>query len=659
MAKILRHYFFEPYLHNDEERGTNSRQASARAHVPEIQLLRAAAVTAVLLFHMGLPVGSGFWGVDVFFFVSGFVVCRSLMREWVRSGTVSLKKFYSRRLARLLPALALTVSVTALLSLLIYPTAKQFLPTALTGFASLFGAGNVATQYLSWDYFGPLAKENALLHLWSLGVEEQFYLVFPVMFLLLIKLASSRNALSSRTFVILSVLVTVAGASFTVYFFSEWLKQSVPLGVAFFGFYSPIPRAWEFLLGAAVAVAQLRFPGFYLRTFLSSLGWLLLLYGFFLPNTQTEDFSIKVLIPIAGAALVLLARGSGRAFRSRFFRSLSGLGTISYSLYLWHWPLIVAANQLFPGNLWVRLGAGLLALVLSMGTFRFFEEPLRRWGSRTVAPGYQLGGLSVLGAIASCAVAVTLFLQVVSPLVEKSALRGELGHAALEAEIEAVSFPCVGIPSCFQSTKGGDIDVLLLGRSHASHLYIGLSELYPGVTVAHIQSSDSAYKDLPGHEEMLESVISQKKIGVVVIGEPWLRPDYEIDWRFFSESVYEIGGSGKKVFVVDGIPVSNVPISWCKYSPLAGFLPRNCSFPSADNDVRHRTTASQLSELARNNNAVTVIDSFRQFCGNSVCVVGDEGDLWYYDADHLGLLGSRHVAQAFPNLGLSGAENFR
>ncbi|MDX6398953.1 MAG: hypothetical protein QOJ43_2361, partial [Gaiellaceae bacterium] len=203
----------------------------------DIQGLRAVAVLLVVAYHAGLPTPGGFSGVDVFFAISGFVITTTLIRELASDGSIDLLRFYGRRVRRLLPALAVMLTVVALLGTLASPLAAQR-TGALTGVAASFFGANVYLAQLPAGYFDVSSTLDPLLHTWTLAVEEQFYLVFPL--LLLLGWACSRRRAAA------ALVATISICSFFL---------AVVLAGSSFGFYSAVTRAWEFGAGALVAIA--------------------------------------------------------------------------------------------------------------------------------------------------------------------------------------------------------------------------------------------------------------------------------------------------------------------------------------------------------------------------------------------------------------------
>lgn len=373
----------------------------------DVQGLRGLAVLLVVACHTGLPVRGGFIGVDAFFVVSGFVIATELLVELERSGTVRLRDFYARRVRRLLPTLAVvTVVVLGLTALLLNPFLRQ--DVAIRTAAA--GTGFVANVYLyrHVGYFDAWQDErNPFLHLWSLSVEEQFYVVLPVVALVVWRLG--RRA-PRRT------LGAVIGVASAVSLVLAWLCTSgrSPLPVQApvrFAFYGAPTRAWELGAGVLLAVwwrdgARADAPPVGDRA-AAAAGWLglVLLVGWAVVLDPATPFpGLTAVPPVAGTVLLLVAVGRGRAAGMLEAPAWRWLGDRSYGWYLWHWPAVVFAQRLWPTVWWPQVAAGFGSVVLAAAGYRLFEDPIRR---RRDVRGVRALGVAV-GCTAVALVAVGL-----------------------------------------------------------------------------------------------------------------------------------------------------------------------------------------------------------------------------------------------------------
>jgi peptidoglycan/LPS O-acetylase OafA/YrhL len=347
-----------------------------RSFRPDVQGLRAVAVALVVLYHASVPgISAGFIGVDVFFVISGFVITSLLAREYAASGRISLVQFYARRARRILPAASVVTVVTVVATyhfLGVYPG----LLTATDGrWAALFSA-NVHFGQLGTSYLGAEQPPSPLQHMWSLGVEEQFYLVWPAIFLLATVRATSARSVVIRLLSVLLVAILVS------YAWSIIETASSPA----WAFFSPFTRACELALGALVAIGApfiAKIPGRFAPWvgFVGLTGVIASAVVF----TKTTPFpGSAAFIPTASTALIVIAGGirpSSLAEGILRVRPLQFLGSRSYSIYLWHWPLlIIAAEHAGKPVLPFRESAVLVlvAIVIADLTYRLIENPIRR-----------------------------------------------------------------------------------------------------------------------------------------------------------------------------------------------------------------------------------------------------------------------------------------
>jgi peptidoglycan/LPS O-acetylase OafA/YrhL len=392
-------------------------------HRDDLQGLRGVAILLVVLAHAGVPfLAGGFVGVDVFFVLSGFLITGLLLAQIEAKGRFSLREFYVRRARRILPAAVLTLVVTDLVAfqLLNFVRAKAVVVDSV--WASLFTANFHFAQERS-DYFAQDQPASALQNFWTLSVEEQFYLVWPIL-LLVVVLIARRHCVVRWSLV---AILIVGGASLA---WSIYSTPRAPINA----YFSTLSRGWELALGAALAIAWVRLARIsaLLRALASSIGFLCIGLSAVLFSSGTAFPGYAALLPAIGAALVI-AGGS----RLLAIAPLRYVGDRSYALYLWHWPVLMialeyAGHPLSTGTK-VLLVAG--AFVLSIVSYRLFENPLRRmkWrGNR---------GLVLWPAAAAAVVAVAVPIL---DSIQTKALRIEEASAAVRPS--RLVDPALGAP---------------------------------------------------------------------------------------------------------------------------------------------------------------------------------------------------------------------
>ncbi|MCH1868365.1 acyltransferase family protein [Nocardioides sp. CFH 31398] len=340
----------------------------------DVEGLRGVAVGMVLLYHLGLPgLGGGFVGVDVFFVVSGFLITSLLLREIDRTGSVSLRAFYARRARRLLPAASFVLVVTAVAGWWVLPgSAHENLGRDVASSALYVVNWELAGR--SVDYLAEGESPSVLQHYWSLAVEEQFYVLWPLLVLLALAVAR-RRGLRARP-LLLGAVSVVGLASFG---WSVHLTATDPAAA----YFVTTTRMWELAIGAALAFAVPRLGSLTprLRALVATAGLAAVVAGGLALSPATAWPGSAALLPTLGAAAIIAAGTGGPtagAARLLTWRPLVALGGISYALYLWHWPLIVLARAWHGPLGWLdSVALGLAALSLAWFTGRLVEDPLR------------------------------------------------------------------------------------------------------------------------------------------------------------------------------------------------------------------------------------------------------------------------------------------
>lgn len=342
---------------------------------PDIEGMRAVAVGLVLLYHgFHAPFTGGFVGVDVFFVISGFLITNLLLHEKARNGGISVSRFYARRVRRILPAATLVVLATVFASYrwLGFIAGNEIAEDAK--WAAVFTA-NIHFGRLGTDYLGSKLPPSPLQHMWSLGVEEQFYLVWPGLFLalvLVVKGARQRKALAI-------LLPAIIGCSLA------WSVIETRSN-ATWAYFSPLTRAWELALGALVAVlatAVARVRPSWLIELLSLCGIGGIIVSALVLNSSTHYPGSAVILPVTSTA-VLIAAGCANprtlVGRALAVRPMQWVGARSYSLYLWHWPFLIIAAEYTGHDLSAIQNTGLLLLALAATalTYQLVENPVRR-----------------------------------------------------------------------------------------------------------------------------------------------------------------------------------------------------------------------------------------------------------------------------------------
>ena len=436
-----------------EPRDRSPEHAEPSRFIPHVQGLRAIAVLFVVLYHFwpGRLTG-GYIGVDIFFVISGFLITAHLMRELTATGTVRLGQFWARRARRLLPAslLVLLFCAVAVMSPYLMPTSA--LPNEVREIlASTFYVENWYLALNSADYLNHAGSPTTVQHYWSLSLEEQFYVMWPLIMLLAAWIGVKWFRGERRRTVIAALgVVTVVSFVFCVIF---TITNPAPAYFVTFG------RMWQFGIGALVALVPLLRVRNAIGSFV--LGWagiLTLLYAAFTFDGQTPFPGYMAALPTLGAAAVIAASNTERWWyptRLLAIRPAQFVGDISYSLYLWHWPLIVIAPSVPFWGLTIYHRVALLALcfVLAWLTKRFVEDPARGWKVLTSRPARVTLWSSLAAMVVVALVAGTAWL-VNAPLYNQ----GTRDIASLqENPPECFGAASVLDPSCADADFDGEI----------------------------------------------------------------------------------------------------------------------------------------------------------------------------------------------------------
>ena len=396
---------------------------SVGARRKDIEGMRAVAVGLVVLNHAGVPwLPGGYIGVDVFFVISGFLITSLLLDEATSSGGVNLMQFWARRARRILPMSIVVTVATVIAGLFMLEPGKVRELTSL-GLGSLGFSANFVLFFTSSEYLSGVTTPSPLRHMWSLAVEEQFYLVWPLVVFACVAAAPKRWRLW------VGIVGSVAGIASLIT--SALITQDHPNA----GYYLPTSRFWEIAAGAVLAVfgTQTQALPKWLR---ASIGWSGLL-GIALAATLFTESSVFpgyiALLPVLATVAVLIAGDSGRGPHLVLSADpLQLLGARSYSFYLWHWPVLVLFEARFGTP--DALGTGVLvvgALVLSAVSYNMIEQPIRHHGWLAALPKRSLGAAGLALALSFSSVIV---LYAVAPRIDAGAIALAEAEAASEAE---------------------------------------------------------------------------------------------------------------------------------------------------------------------------------------------------------------------------------
>jgi peptidoglycan/LPS O-acetylase OafA/YrhL len=511
---------------------------------PDIDGLRAIAILGVVAYHVGIPgITGGFSGVDVFFVISGYLITQLLARELTTTGTLSIGNFYARRMRRLLPALVLVVLVTLALSWVLLPPAGEREELAKSALASLVFVANYFFMKAPGGYFGGPAELKPLVHLWSLSVEEQFYVVWPLVLLAIASLTRSQTRLTWMRRAIGVITVT----SFV---FSAWLVRH-NLTAAF---YSAPPRAWELGTGALLSLSSeaARMGHAKLGRAAAAAGALLIMASFMLVQSSTHFPGPAAVPAVLGTAMVIWGNAQGPTtllYRLLSSRVMVAIGVTSYGWYLWHWPILsyLRGATLMRASVGSAIVGAVLAYLLAALSLKYVETPIRRGTFVRNVPTARVlrwGIASIL--VMALAASATWAWAAYGPRSNREQLAARVASdmpndANYDCMIEEDAWTgTLPTDRCFFGARGRGIDLVLWGDSHGmalSPLLLALQQngapTFLQLTMGNClplaqQSAGSAKPSNPCAEfnrQVLQEILQLKMRGLkgVVLAGRWIK----------------------------------------------------------------------------------------------------------------------------------------
>jgi peptidoglycan/LPS O-acetylase OafA/YrhL len=433
--------------------------------ITQLQGLRALAALLVTLFHAKW-VNGGFIGVDIFYVISGFLITGLLLREIERTGTINFKEFYARRFKRLLPTSFFVLALTAIFSwMLVPPTMRSSLGRDVIA-ASLY----VSNYLFAWwqaDYQNLDATPSPVIHYWSLAVEEQFYLVWPLLILVFFMAATKLKLKKVLT-------LLVAGVTALSLVFSIYQTETSPI----WAFYSLPTRAWELGLGALLVLL----PPVRTKKLVGLLGFIFIIVSAFIFGETTAFPGLNAVLPVMGTVMLIATINTWPPFlndvaNSRVFQ---WLGEISYPLYLWHWPLLVLPSTYFarPLEMYERILAIIATIVLADLTHRFIEEPFRKTKTIPTLVFKRSGVITLVSVLIG-----TVIIFSSSDKIDVSGINGAVSLAQIKARPLVYDDGChanyaqTNSDKCEYADKKSQKTMVLYGDSHAAQWFPALVEI--------------------------------------------------------------------------------------------------------------------------------------------------------------------------------------
>lgn len=632
----------------------------------DIDLLRAFAVISVLIFHFfPSSLRGGFLGVDVFFVISGYLVTRNILSETNR-GSFSFPSFYLKRVKRLYPVLLLVLSFT-LVAGYFFLLSFEFKEVAKHILGSNFFLNNIIL-YSESGYFDKSSDSKPLLHLWSLAVEEQFYIFWP--FVLTFSYKYLKNRLEN-------VLIALIFISFLFSFYTSYENPS-------FSFYMLPSRFWQIAIGGLLAIIGLRGLEEKVRykwfdASVVGLGLIILGILIYPKNSNPMIYSIIVVI---GSLLFLASSETTNLKKLINTKFIRYIGLISYPLYLWHWPIIVFYRT-FKNEPISNLESLILIVVtvgLSVLSYEFVERGFKNSKQISKTSIRLLFGNIALGLIGG-------FIIFQDGLTNRyPALESEyLSLKRFDLSIGNAGSNCrdafLDIEMCSISQLDKEPDAVLIGDSHANHYFVGLSE-YLGkknenllllgrsgtAPLIHVESLRNPSSNL---NDAIDFILKRKSIKTVYLAAFWSNYSEEKGTRvnngFYKNRIRDMKGgdgsqkeifleglkrtldsfinAGKDVVFIHDIPALPFKLSHCLERPL-NRNKKNCIVDAATVEEAFKEYRMILVDLSNKyGDKIRIIDPIPAMCSDGNCIIKNKSEMLYSDEHHLSIAGSKYVFQ--------------
>ncbi|MDO9384681.1 MAG: acyltransferase family protein [Hyphomicrobiaceae bacterium] len=608
---------------------------------PDLDGLRAVAVSMVIAFHLNEEqVPGGFTGVDVFFVLSGFFIT-SQIADKLRDGSFTFSDFYGRRVRRILPALVVVLLITTLAAFVI------LLPEELRQYGRTLTAAVLSVSNLIFwarsDYFAAPAETELLLHTWSLSVEEQFYIIFPACLFLLYRFGKTKI----RSVLLVGLLVSFLGSCL--------LGLSYPDAA----FYLLPSRAWELLVGASLALRVVpNATSTSQRIWMGTLGAVLIVSSAFLLS-ENMVLQVAILVPVAGSALLIWSgyggpHPEGVACRVLSARPIVFLGRISFGLYLWHWPIIVLARLVWPGEFSALQQATILALTFfgAICSWVFVEQPIRRqawnWtsGKSLAAAGAMVIATAVVtgetirgwppGTLSPQAARLAQGAMDISPFRPSCHRSGR--------SVETVSSACI--------LGHGKTMVTVFSDSHGTELAAALSEI-PEFRVRQLTTSSCSPAGLSRQIPLCGAIV-RATLSELVAEEPtiivltaafsfWSRDPQ--NWPAFEESIAALQALGHAIIVVGDVP------PFASATSLPKYLARRTRLGISMNGYDYKVSPGILQSdqeirglAARRGVGFVLLDAV--LCPEGQCMMTIDGAPVLFDDHHMSMTAARYLVKA-------------
>jgi peptidoglycan/LPS O-acetylase OafA/YrhL len=517
---------------------------------------------------------------------------------------------------------------------------------------SILFSANVVIAKITKGYFAAPAQINPLLNVWSLSVEEQFYLVFPLILFIGFSVHKKCKKFSSFFLVFTLGLISL----FCMFIDSIGKAQNPPL-TYILGFYSPLERLWEFVAGALFAYivfTRSKFPQLWNKIF-SVLGITGIAFSAFFINSGDTFPSLLTLIPVAGTCLLLISGGDSGVVVSKILSIpiLVKIGSYSYSIYLWHWPCICFGTYLFPNISGIKIFSGLFSFIPAYFCWRFWEQHFRY-----VRPSRPLVNILRISIFTLTPLVLAFSLLALSSILGANYIKKFGPPAKILANqdlnsarcfpkyFEAIAPVASGEIQCQQSKAMMMPQIALLGDSHAQMLYASLSKLSPRKNIAYYIQYDAIlrYKDANAlFRKSVNAVAITPSINVVILNFWYDQKGAPIDE--LSAILKKLSSPGRSIFILDDVPDFPFSSYECQYPKSLLVQSFNCVEPYSSFYERYYVYFQNLKKVTEKFPGVYLIHSAKYFCTSRLCDMRHSGNLLYADAGHLNEQGANFLLE--------------
>ena len=620
----------------------------------DIDGLRALAVLSVILFHINSKwIPGGFLGVDIFFVISGYLITLILTKEIDSTNKISISNFYKRRIKRIIPALLFVLIPTLIIGFLLFAP-NDFVSLLKSNVWAFFSAANIYFfSSIDTGYFATGSNELPLLHLWSLGVEEQFYILWPFIVLFLLKYIHS---IKKRIFIIS-----------TIFIISLVLAQFIIGTNHSFAYYMLPTRAWELLSGASVALLvhnEFRRKNI-TNEIMAFIGFITIILSFIFVSESDPVPGIAALPTIIGTSLLILSGISHRTYISKIlsFKAFVAIGLVSYSAYLWHWPILAFLRYaMIEIDLNIAILVILLTFILATISYFFIETPFRKndLSTKKVFKKYFILPAFIIITLS------TLIVEVIDHRPSWVYSEKKLDKSFLVIPNHKYHYSC--LVSEFKNSiyteercvypKNNKPTVLIMGDSNAAH-YVGMIRVfsdYYGFTTRNAAQSacppvfnnieypwigDKYAKGcLIYRDSILDEAI---KYDTVIIGGNWSSYDYKEFKEAFIKTIDTLSKRVRKVIVLGKVPIMSSYSKDCAVRSLKmPWIECTKKFKGSGGEVSINKFIKKITEKYTN---VSYFNIKNQTCAGKECSPFLDNKPVYYDRGHLSMSGSKLIGE--------------